>query len=100
MRIAAKRLRYTMQALAPLSPDELAEPVRAARHCQTRLGNIHDGPTPGGDSHLFLALRVAAFEDLERFKTRVDGIIRQLRQGRPAPHTYTTLTNGTVARNT
>ena len=42
MRIAAKRLRYTMQALASLYPDELAEPVRAARLCQTRLGDIHD----------------------------------------------------------
>jgi CHAD domain-containing protein len=42
MRIAAKRLRYTMQAFAPLYPDELAEPVRAARLCQTRLGDVHD----------------------------------------------------------
>jgi LDH2 family malate/lactate/ureidoglycolate dehydrogenase len=51
----------------------------------TELGNIHDGPVPGGDSHLFLALRVAAFEDLDRFRSRVDGIIRQIRQGRTAP---------------
>jgi LDH2 family malate/lactate/ureidoglycolate dehydrogenase len=51
----------------------------------TELGNIHDGPVPGGDSHLLLALRVAAFEDLDRFRARVDGIIRQVRQGRPAP---------------
>jgi CHAD domain-containing protein len=43
MRIAAKRLRYIMQALAPLYPDELAEPVQAARLCQTKLGDIHDG---------------------------------------------------------
>ena len=43
MRIAAKRLRYIMQALAPLYPDELAEPIRVARLCQTRLGDIHDG---------------------------------------------------------
>src|SRR5262245_38502877 len=42
MRIAAKRLRYLMQALAPLYPDELAEPIQAARLCQTRLGDIHD----------------------------------------------------------
>jgi len=42
MRIAAKRLRYLMQALAPLYPDALAEPVQAARLCQTRLGDIHD----------------------------------------------------------
>ena len=42
MRITAKRLRYLMQALAPLYPDALAEPVQAARLCQTRLGDIHD----------------------------------------------------------
>jgi CHAD domain-containing protein len=42
MRIAAKRLRYIMQALAPLYPDELAEPIQAARRCQTKLGDIHD----------------------------------------------------------
>ena len=43
MRLAAKRLRYLMQALAPLYPDALAAPVQAARLCQTRLGDIHDG---------------------------------------------------------
>ena len=43
MRIAAKRLRYLMQALAPLYPDALAEPIQAARLCQTQLGDIHDG---------------------------------------------------------
>jgi CHAD domain-containing protein len=42
MRIAAKRLRYIMQALAPLYADELAEPIQAARLCQTKLGDIHD----------------------------------------------------------
>ena len=42
MRIAAKRLRYIMQALAPLYPEGLAESVQAARLCQTKLGNIHD----------------------------------------------------------
>ena len=31
-----------MQALAPLYPDELAEPIQAARLCQTRLDDIHD----------------------------------------------------------
>jgi CHAD domain-containing protein len=43
MRIAAKRLRYLMQAVAPLYPDELAAPIQAARLCQTKLGDIHDG---------------------------------------------------------
>lgn len=43
MRIAAKRLRYIMEALAPLYPDALAEPIQAARLGQTKLGDIHDG---------------------------------------------------------
>jgi CHAD domain-containing protein len=42
MRIAAKRLRYIMQVLAPLYPDALAEPIQTTRLCQTRLGDIHD----------------------------------------------------------
>ena len=42
MRIAAKHLRYIMQALAPLYSDELAEPIQAARLCQKKLGDIHD----------------------------------------------------------
>ena len=29
--------------LAPLYPDELAEPIQAASLCQTKLGDIHDG---------------------------------------------------------
>src|SRR5262249_55777103 len=42
MRIAAKRLRYLMQALAPLYPDKLAEPIQAARLCQAGWGDIQD----------------------------------------------------------
>ena len=42
MRIAAKRLRYTMEACTSFYPDALAEPVRAARTIQTLLGDIHD----------------------------------------------------------
>lgn len=41
-RIAAKRLRYTMEAFAPLYPDELQEPLRAARDVQDMAGEIHD----------------------------------------------------------
>ena len=40
--IGSAWLRYIMQALAPLYLDELAEPVRVARLCQTKLGDIHD----------------------------------------------------------
>ena len=43
-RIAVKRLRYTMQAFAPLYPDAdgLADAIRAARRLQDVLGNVHD----------------------------------------------------------
>jgi CHAD domain-containing protein len=42
MRIAAKRLRYTMQAFAPLYADALKEPIGAAETLQTLLGDIRD----------------------------------------------------------
>ena len=41
-RIAVKRLRYTMQAFAPLYPDTLSDAIRAARRLQDVLGNVHD----------------------------------------------------------
>lgn len=42
MRIAAKRLRYTMEVFEPLYGGELKEPLKTARTVQTMLGNIHD----------------------------------------------------------
>jgi LDH2 family malate/lactate/ureidoglycolate dehydrogenase len=48
------------------------------------LGNLHDGARPGRDGHFVLALRIAAFEDPARFKSRVDGIIREIRSSRRA----------------
>jgi LDH2 family malate/lactate/ureidoglycolate dehydrogenase len=51
----------------------------------TELGNMVDGPKPGADGHFVMALRVAAFEDVVRFKTRVDGVVRRIRESRPAP---------------
>jgi len=44
----------------------------------TQLGNMVDGPQPGGDGHFLMAINVSAFEDPERFKRRVDKIIRQI----------------------
>lgn len=41
-RITIKRLRYTLQALAPLYPDALNDAIRAARKLQDVLGNLHD----------------------------------------------------------
>jgi LDH2 family malate/lactate/ureidoglycolate dehydrogenase len=50
----------------------------------TESGDMENGPKPGCDGHFFLALRIGAFEDTARFKSRVDGIIRELRASRRA----------------
>jgi len=42
MRIAAKRLRYTMELFEPLFGRRLKAPLAAARKTQTLLGHIHD----------------------------------------------------------
>jgi LDH2 family malate/lactate/ureidoglycolate dehydrogenase len=51
----------------------------------TELGSIEDGPYPGQDGHFVAALRISAFEEVERFKTRVDGAIQQIHACQPAP---------------
>jgi LDH2 family malate/lactate/ureidoglycolate dehydrogenase len=51
----------------------------------TESGNMEDGAVPGVDGHFLMAIRVAAFEDVARFKARVDGAIRQLRGARRRP---------------
>lgn len=52
----------------------------------TELGNMVDGPKSGQDGHFYLAVKVSAFVDLSEFKGRVDGIVRQIRNGRKAPN--------------
>jgi CHAD domain-containing protein len=42
MRIAAKRLRYAMEAFAAAYPSKLKPQIDAARHLQTALGDLHD----------------------------------------------------------
>lgn len=42
MRIAAKRLRYTLETFAPLFDGGLDEFIQELRRCQTYLGDIHD----------------------------------------------------------
>ena len=63
----------------------------------TELGNVVDGPVPGGDSQLLLALDIAAFTDPAVFRDRVDGIIGQVRDSRPAPGVAGAVTPGTLA---
>ena len=51
----------------------------------TELGNMEDGPRAGEDGHFVAAIKVAAFENIERFKERVDAAIRQVHNCRRAP---------------
>jgi LDH2 family malate/lactate/ureidoglycolate dehydrogenase len=51
----------------------------------TELGDFESGPTPGQDAQFVMAISIAAFEDPERFKSRMDGVIRQIKASRPAP---------------
>lgn len=79
MRIAAKRLRYTMQACAPLYPDALEAPVRAARAIQTMLGDIHDCDVWMHDLPQFLAAErhrtLVYFGQVESFTPLVPGLL-------------------------
>lgn len=51
----------------------------------TELGNMVDGAKPGRDGHLYAVFDIAAFEDPQRVKTRVDGIIDEIHASRRAP---------------
>ncbi len=51
----------------------------------TELGNFVDGPKAGRDGQFALAIHVAAFEDPDTFKSRVDGIVREIHRSRRAP---------------
>ncbi|MGA2063940.1 MAG: CHAD domain-containing protein [Thermoguttaceae bacterium] len=42
LRIAVKRLRYTLEVAKPLCPGQLEEAVNAAKRLQTLLGDVHD----------------------------------------------------------
>ena len=48
----------------------------------TELGNMVDGPRPGHDGHLFIAINVAGFQPVDLFKQRVDAISRQIQESR------------------
>jgi LDH2 family malate/lactate/ureidoglycolate dehydrogenase len=43
-----------------------------------------DGPIPGRDGQIYLALNIAAFEEVATFKARMDRIIREYRGTRLA----------------
>jgi LDH2 family malate/lactate/ureidoglycolate dehydrogenase len=48
-------------------------------------GNMVDGAFPGRDGQFYLALNIAAFEDVPTFKARMDKVIREFRSTRLAP---------------
>ena len=79
MRIAAKRLRYTMQAFAPLYPDALEEPVHTVRTIQTLLGDIHDCDVWAHDLPQFLAAErqrtLVYFGQTEPFTPLIPGLL-------------------------
>jgi CHAD domain-containing protein len=79
MRIAAKRLRYTMQAFAPLYLDALEEAVRTARTVQTLLGDIHDCDVWAHDLPQFLAAErertLVYFGQTEPFTPLIPGLL-------------------------
>jgi CHAD domain-containing protein len=79
MRIAAKHLRYLLQACVPFYLDVLQEPVRTASTFQTLLGDIHDCDVWAHDLPLFLEEEsqrtLAYFGNLEPFAPLVPGIM-------------------------
>ena len=50
----------------------------------TELGNMEDGPNAGEDGHFMAAIKISAFEDVERFKERVDAAIDEIHSCRLA----------------
>lgn len=50
----------------------------------TGSGNVDDGPIAGQDGQFYMALNVAAFEEVAQFKARIDEIIREYKGTRLA----------------
>ena len=51
----------------------------------TESGNMVDGAKVGTDGHFFIAIDIAAFDDVQAVKDRVDGIIAEIHDSRRAP---------------
>ena len=49
----------------------------------TELGDMVAGPQPGKDGHFLTAIDVSSFEAIDRFKQRIDGVVRQIRESTP-----------------
>ena len=53
----------------------------------TESGNMVDGAKVGSDGDFFMAMDIAAFDDIERVKERVDGVIAEVHRSRRARDT-------------
>jgi LDH2 family malate/lactate/ureidoglycolate dehydrogenase len=62
----------------------------------TELGDLYRGPEPGMDGHFVAAINVASFEDLDRFKARVDRAIQEIHETRKAPGVEQTYVPGEI----
>ncbi len=62
----------------------LLSAVLAGASYGTELGSVTEGPRPGQDGHFLGAIRIAAFEDPERFKRRIDTVVREIHASRRA----------------
>ena len=47
--------------------------------------SLANGPRAGQDGHFVLAIRVQAFEDVSRFKRRVDALVDEMHRAPRAP---------------
>ena len=70
----------------------------------TESGNMVDGATAGADGQFYMAVNVSSFEDIGRFKARVDKVVRQIETSRRASGTASLFAPGgleaeTAARN-
>jgi LDH2 family malate/lactate/ureidoglycolate dehydrogenase len=50
----------------------------------TELGNMEDGPKSGEDGHFMAAIKISAFEEVDRFKERIDAAIDEIHNCRLA----------------
>ena len=53
----------------------------------TESGNLDDGAIAGADGQFYLAINVASFEELDRFRSRVDAVADEIRTSRRADGT-------------
>lgn len=78
MRIAAKRLRYTLEIFAPIYPGEMKAPLQAVRKVQESLGDIHDCDVWGTFLPAFLdqehALMTEYYGHSRNFRRLVPGL--------------------------